>query len=188
MPRLKRLFLFTNRETTFTPFQAVATVDDEVATTSIPVRPILPTMITHLHSAPRLLEIHLVPFTRVIRYRHMAEPQTATTSPPALVKIRSFTHHGEIFYHYRISATQFELGTGGYATTKSLASGPSEGGGTIWQDYTDYKGRRVPGDVLHEVYQSAGQSRAWITPGRRLTLPEVAWTVLEKWYETVGRP
>lgn len=57
-----------------------------------------------------------------------------------------------------------------------------------WIEYTLFQGRTVPAEVVAAVYAIEGISMDWLKGGRRWTLKEESWAVLDTYLKDAGGP
>ena len=156
LPRMRRMFLFLTRASTFSPqsrLQGVA-LDPTIYPQRIPDE-----LLAMLDSAPNLSSIL---YTDLIRPNIRGE-----------VEIRSYTSNkGEVFYHVRVLSPQFR---GSDPDSWSLYR-DAAGAEGVWQDWTSYRGKLIDAPTLAWVYANA---EGMPPPGRRLKLSDDEWALLD---------
>jgi hypothetical protein len=120
------------------------------------------------------------PASSAIRPDLLTHPSTWESKGARGVIIRTYKNPftGEILYHFR-------------ALTRSLehASGQSYvGAKRVWRDFSHFRGRTVPLDILRGAYLEAEMEMNWMEGGRDLEfgLRSVGWKVIEDWREEAG--
>ncbi|WVQ79746.1 hypothetical protein IAT38_001846 [Cryptococcus sp. DSM 104549] len=136
-----------------------------------PVRGIDETILLALHSNPFLSIIH---FPTCFNLDDSPSDDLAWTGSPwpgtseRVVLIRTYVNQGETFTHCRSFTSHHEH------VDKGLVHEAEQ----VWEESTDYEGRRVGGGALAEVYMAAGEDVGWTKPGRGLAMVEEAWAIL----------
>ena len=154
LPRLRRLFFFTNRQSTILAKYSLGTTElreYELPSALIPER-----KVRDMEAAPFLTDIH---------YMDLVRPMFSGRA-----EIRSFDGPSGTFMHVKVFSPQVCL-DGEWASCQS-----KEDGFGVWQDWTSYQGRLVSTETLLQVY---GNRTPFSAPARRKSLPSSAWVALD---------
>ena len=166
LPRLNLLVFFLDRASTLTPFQAAKRLSS--FPDPCPVGHLPRQFISQIEAAPQLVNIHL------------ANAIGGSSLPIPRAQIRTFTRPGETLTHVRVFSSQ--IWTGEEKWGMVVAEERNE----VWQDWTDYRGKVVPLEMMKRIYELGGVDFQSPKRTRGMSLPEKAWKLLESSVGSVG--
>jgi hypothetical protein len=172
-------------------------------------------VIAKLRAAPSLEIIH---FTSIFESR--VEENIAKWCESSIngILIRSYFDHvsGDEFFHTRrlrlealrpgrwryegkvslqslpVSVRLERLKTPLHSSLEGTCQGDGKCVAHYWENITNFRGHRVPEEVLKRVYMAmggeSGDDISWKMPGRDLEMPQASWAVLREWYDQSGKP